>query len=310
MGLPIRTAAIIGVNWGLVHLQTLRDSRIDVVALVSKDLAQAQAAAELHGIPVATDNLDDIGVPDVVIVATPAFTHATVIKAFPYSHIFCEKPVLGPKGDINELPPWTARTLFNYAFTHLQTAKRVQALMPKPERVTLTSSVSLSGFAFNTIEWFFEIASHPVSWLFDWLGGPVDIQSTVSDEHCSLQFKCGTTHIDVRFTVGGTSGIHHAVEAQHKESRLTFSGAYSPGNPWWFGPVVCDGAPINDGEVSEDDVWLRANRASLKLALKVFRGDISPNAAEEQGAFGLNKALWVERLFNDDFTVGFGTNMS
>lgn len=297
MSSHLRTAAIIGAHWGMIHLPTLREAGLDVIAVVSKDLDEARSVAQANGIKVGTDSVGDVGTPDVVVVATPAFTHAEVISAFPYSHIFCEKPVVGWQGDPSVLPSWSQRMLVNYAFSHLETAQKVEASVSHPKRVSVKSSVNLEGFRFNSPQWFFEVVSHPISWLFHWLGEPRKIHTQVNESTIETSFTCGETSVDVAFLVGGPAGIHHEFLLYCDEGHIEFQGDYSPGQPWNFSPILKNDIAVNDGEFAEEDVWLAANRKALLLALSVFSGERSLKDAETLGAFGVAKALWMERLF-------------
>ncbi|GGA65124.1 hypothetical protein GCM10011369_03170 [Neiella marina] len=293
----IETAAIIGTHWGLVHLPTLQSQGITITALVSKDLPRAKQVATDHQIAMVTDQLEQIGQPDLVIVATPAVTHAAVIQAFPNSHIFCEKPVVGPYGNPADLPAWADRVLINYAFNQLDSARCVMAQHLIPTHIQLQSSVNLSGFNFDAVQWFFEVTSHPLSWLIHWLGPPTLEQRRIDRDQIELRLRCGDTSIDIDFKVGGKPGIHHQFDMATASGSLTLNGYYQPGHPWRFEPVVLAQKPLNQGEFIDNDCWLRANQRSLLLALDCFNGRLSRAEAICQGAFSLSKALTIESLF-------------
>ncbi|MBD1388097.1 Gfo/Idh/MocA family oxidoreductase [Neiella sp. HB171785] len=293
----IRNAAIIGSHWGLVHLPPLQSLGIKVTALVSHDLQQAQAVAAEHQIPLVTDQATAIGQPDLVIVATPAVTHAEIIRAFPHSHIFCEKPVVGPYGNPAELPHWADRVLINYAFSQLDSSRCIMAQQLTPRHIKLHSRVNLSGFDFDARQWFFEVTSHPLSWLLHWLGEPTLDRRHLDNHHIQLQLQCGTTDIDIDFAVAGEAGIYHRFEINCEQGLVELAGCYQPGSPWRFEPVLHNQQALNQGEFISSDCWLRANQRSLELAIRHFNGELTMTEVERLGAFSVAKALAIEGLF-------------
>lgn len=292
----LTTAAIIGTNWGQIHLQPLREAGLTVNAYVGQDEMATQAAAAQAGVPVGTNDIMKIGTPDVVVIASPASAHIETIQALPYSHLFCEKPVIGWQGDASRLPPWSSRLLVNYAFSQLETAKTIEKLMTRVHSVTLKSTMNLGERNFCVEQWFFEVASHPLSWLLHWLGEPEVIHRQVNASDIQLTLRCQTSEIDVLFSVGGEPGIFHELQFENEDGHFETQGCYRPGFPWRFEPIYHNGQPVTKGEYNDDDVWLQANKRSLNLALSVFRGDMTLSQAEQLGAFGLVKALWIEKV--------------
>jgi predicted dehydrogenase len=80
------------------HLRGLREAGAQVVALFGRDLARARARAEAHGVPHATDRVEDVLERDdveAVVVATPDFTHEalTVAAARAGKAVLVQKPM-------------------------------------------------------------------------------------------------------------------------------------------------------------------------------------------------------------------------
>ena len=78
--------AVVGTGFGQkIHIPGLKaHHRTEVVAVYHRDLTQAQAIAERHGIPHACDTLEAIvALPQVqaVSVATPPFAHYAMAAA-------------------------------------------------------------------------------------------------------------------------------------------------------------------------------------------------------------------------------------
>jgi dTDP-4-dehydrorhamnose reductase len=160
----------------------------------------------------------------------------------------------------------------------------------------LTSRVWLPELSFTAWEWFYEVASHPVSGLLHWLGEPSAIKSNTDGNAMLLNFYAGVTPITVNFSVGGEPGIYHELELAEQETTWQVKGEYRPGSPWRYSPIYTGQTSITDGEYLDSDCWLRANQRALLLAIEHFEGQLSLAEAENQGAFGLKKALWLERL--------------
>ena len=64
---PITKAAIIGCNWGMVHLAALQQSGLELSALVDVDLPRAQSLAQQLNIAHACQSLDQVPEVDLVI---------------------------------------------------------------------------------------------------------------------------------------------------------------------------------------------------------------------------------------------------
>lgn len=91
-------AVVVGTGFGvLTHLRAMRAAGIEVLALVGRDGAKAHDRAQRFGVPLGTDDLDAaLALPgvDIVAVATPPHTHASIVLAAVAAgkHVVCEKP--------------------------------------------------------------------------------------------------------------------------------------------------------------------------------------------------------------------------
>lgn len=302
--MTVRTAAIVGLNWGLVHLRGLRESGCDVVALAAADEDQAHAVAAREGVPRGTSDVASLNDVDVVVVATPAATHTDVINALPKPFLICEKPILGLRGDRHRLPRSTkGRLLVNYAFGHLATARAVTGVVADlgvPERTELQVDVELP-LEFSVQEWFLETASHPLSWLLHLYGNPAVLSRTLSHTSVTIEMLAGeAAPLTARMLLGGEPGIHQRVDLLWASHSLSLAGRYRPGQPWQYDPVLLDGQAITGGESSPTDCWMDANAASVRSMLAVFRGGTSWDAGLANGLFDVDKALQLEAVLQDE----------
>lgn len=303
----MRTAAIVGTNWGLIHLATLRDAGLDVVALAGTSFDRTRAIAEREGVSGASTDLARLADVDLVVVATPASTHADVLRRLAVPHIVCEKPIIGIDGSPQDLPETGHRVFVNYAFAFLDSARLAADLINDSGGMAaarLECSVNLPQ-DFDVPQWFLEVASHPLSWLLH-MSGPPHVRSRhQSATGLSLELTCSDVEIDVDFTVGGPAGIHQDIEVCARSgATIGLSGRYVPGQPWEYDPVTVDGQQRNAGESGEPDCWMQANRRSVTTMIDVFRGDLDRSAALASGLFDIRKALWLERTLTQQSVVG------
>lgn len=296
--MTVRTAGIVGLNWGLVHLRTLRAVGCEVVAVASTDAERARAVAAEQGVPLGTDDVSVLNDLDVVVVATPAASHPAVLRALPEPFVICEKPLVGLGGSAQELPPVGERMFVNYAFSFLQTARTMTDLVAEvgaPSSVAVQVGVNLP-LEFSLEQWFLEAASHPTSWLLHLLGEPVEATSEASSDGLVVRARAGSTLMQVTLSLGGPAGIHQRGWLEWPERLVEFSGRYVPGSPWRYDPVLLNGSGVNGGEFSESDCWLDANEASVRTMIEVFRGQRSATDGLAIGLFDAKKALWLESL--------------
>lgn len=293
-----RTAAIIGLNWGLVHLRGLREAGCEVVALASADEGRAREIAQREAVPVGTADVGALNRVDLVVVAVPADSHAGVLRQLPDPFLICEKPLIGLRTPTSELPDTSGRMFVNYAFGFLQTAAAVERILqqqPAPHRVLLQVAVHLP-LSFSSTQWFLETASHPLSWLLHLFGEPELRSRSIGADRVALHLVAGSTDVDVLMTIGGQEGIAQRIEFHWPDHRLLVTGQYRPGRLWTYDAVTFDGHAVNEGEWSASDCWLDANAASVGTMISVFRGERSWSQGLDLGLFDAPRALWLERV--------------
>jgi dTDP-4-dehydrorhamnose reductase len=290
-------AGIIGLNWGRVHIGTLRAAGVSVDAVCARDPREVERVAREEGIPRATTHPGDLADLDIVVIATPPASHGALMSRFPAARIICEKPLFGLSGNGVRRPESSPPVFVNYAFAFLDTARMLKEQLRRVgpvAHVRLDSRVSLPG-TFNVMEWFMETASHPLSWLRHVFGPASTAALERSGNSLSLSLRAGgDLRMDVRFQVGGERGIQHTVSVRAAGGTLSFSGGYAPGDSWRFSPVLRNAAPVNDGEWLPDDCWIRANHRSVGTMIEVFEGALSHEAGLARGLFDPPKAHAVE----------------
>lgn len=272
--MSVRTAAIVGLHWGLVHLRGLREAGCEVVALAAQDAETARDIAAREGVPSGTADIASLNAVDLVVIATPAATHAALIAALPEPALICEKPLLGITGSRAELPPTAGRMYVNYAFSFLQTARCIDGVLADigtPDAVLLDVAVNLP-LVFTAEQWFLEAASHPLSWLLLRHGPPTVLRRSVAADEVVVDVRAGAVPLRVRLHVGGEQGIHQQVRIDGDGHHLQMRGRYRPGEPWSYDPVLLDDRAVNEGEWSSSDCWLDANAASARAIVDRFRG--------------------------------------
>lgn len=294
----IKTAAIIGTNWGQVHIASIKQLNIQVIAIFDLEINKAQAVANQHNIALATDNLADLKNADLVVIATPAFSHSKVIQAFPTSYLICEKPVVGWQGDIDELPDNSEHIWINYAFSFLHSSQLISKKIEQGlqvDHVILNSQVNLP-LNFNIQQWFLETTSHPLSWLIHQFGKPTLLTRHITKTTIQLQLRCANTLIEVNFSLAGDAGIYHHIKMRDAKNELSYQGCYRPRHTWCFQPVTLNNMALNQGEYSEQDCWLEANARSLMQIVSVLNGEQEKQQALTAGCFNIEKALSIETL--------------
>lgn len=246
-------AAVVGVNWGRVHISALREAGLEVVAVVAQDPTGAHRAATETGVPQALDlpSLHTLDL-DVISVATPATTHHRIISELPDVPVICEKPAVGT----GPLRTFTRRSpvRVNYAFPWLRSA-RVAGEIGGVRGARVVCEHDLPG---RRGEWFFELATHPLSWLVTLLGEPgVEGGSLI----------CGD--VPVAVTVRhrpGLSGLRTTVELDTDSGAVEVVGQYRIGGDWVY-TASLGGTALTDPETGPPDPWYTANARSIAAAV-------------------------------------------
>jgi len=99
-------AAIIGLGWwgkNIVNAVQGKSTQLKFVRGVTKEIAETQAFAAQHGIPLSSEVDEVLADPKVeaVVLATPHSLHAEQIVAAAHAgkHVFCEKPLSLKRAD-------------------------------------------------------------------------------------------------------------------------------------------------------------------------------------------------------------------
>ena len=120
----IRTAGIVGTNWGRTHIPHYRSNGVEVTTLCAKQKDALEQSCAEAGIPHAETDASHLNHLDVVSIATPASTHADLINTLNKPKLICEKPLVGFGAETDKWEQPNKRLLVNYAFAQLNTAKR------------------------------------------------------------------------------------------------------------------------------------------------------------------------------------------
>ncbi len=292
------TAGVIGTNWGRLHVHALRQAGAEVRVLCGRDPEKTRRTAEEDGVPVATTRPEDLRGLDLVVVATPAPTHARLLATFATETVLCEKPLRGPSGP-PELPRRTGPAFVNYAFPFLRSARlalRIAGEQGPTERVVIRSRVALDA-PFAVDDWFFEVASHPLAYALHAFGEPRAADLERVPQGLRLRIDAAVP-IDASLRVGGSPGIHHGVELHGPRGRVSFEGGFVPGAAWRFGPVITEERTYADVEATTGDPWAEANVRAVQAIVDVVRGTRRPEEAMAAGTFDLDRALRVERAYD------------
>jgi hypothetical protein len=184
---------VIGANWGQTHVRALRQHGVEVVALCGapEDHERTTAVAAEFRIKRAVadpSRLLELDL-DVVTVASPARSHAALVQLLAGFPVICEKPLLGMTGDPRRLPDDGARIWVNYAFTFLDSARRMAELGGvRAARVTSAYDLPLS---FTPGEWAFEVLTWDNSVYIRWW-------ATVANERPADCLRTGLAGLRVR----------------------------------------------------------------------------------------------------------------
>lgn len=275
-------AAVIGTNWGRVHVAALREAGVEVVALAGAQEAEVRSAAEALGVDVAVRDLRALDALelDLVTVATPAPTHVAIIEALPDVPVLCEKPAVGlspARALARRSPVWV-----NHAFAFLEVAERAEAAVARLGPITdarCTTRFDLPGLPASGRAMLLELASHPWSWLAHLFGEPRGAgPARTVPGGVELAVRCGTTPVTVGCAhEADRAGIRHEVVISGEEGSLAVTGRFDLGRPWRFeAPVLTltDGRTEALGAVEAGlpDPWYRANARSIAAVVAALRG--------------------------------------
>ena len=308
--------AVIGLNWGRVHLSAYRELGHEITAVVSRDMEKCRRIADEYGIPGRYQSVTELPGSgfDIVSVAVPAAQHYEVLKELQKRScgIVCEKPVLGFRGTPEKYRELSGDIFFNYAYPFLQD---IDIFYRKLEEMGSIRSISIEclyhldlNTRFTPEEYFYETVSHPVSLVVHKLQDVVSAVRTAPAEILArtasgteLRIVCredpSLSGIRHQITVtGGEAGNNVGGETSQNVLRLT--GEYVTGAPWHYRPLEYNGYPISEEHFPAADPWYTANKASLGNLLRYFAGEQSREETLRNGAFDLRKAMIAENILN------------
>jgi hypothetical protein len=201
---------ILGTRWGRTHVGTFRAAGCEIWALVGQDPARSREVARAEGVPHA--ELSALEDADIVVIATPAETHAELVARWAHKVSWCEKPLMAEPTD---------RLWVNYAFPFLPA---VQHLRGEPERIEVRVEAGEGdGWALR------EVAVHPMSWVHHALPGrPVDL-------------TVGPSADGITLSIALHPGGHLVARLRDGHWRYTVDGEPVPGS-WYDANVACVGA--------------------------------------------------------------------
>ncbi|MBQ3683631.1 MAG: Gfo/Idh/MocA family oxidoreductase [Succinimonas sp.] len=308
--------AVIGLNWGRVHLSAYRELGHEITAVVSRDMEKCRRIADEYGIPGSYQSVSELPGSgfDVVSVAVPAAQHYELLKELQKRScgIVCEKPVLGFLGSPQMYRELSGDIFFNYAYPFLQD---MDIFYRKLEEMGPVRSIGIEclyhldlNTRFTPEEYFYETVSHPVSLMVHKLQDVVSAVRTAPAEILArtasgteLRIVCredpSLSGIRHQITVtGGEAGNNVGGETSQNVLRLT--GEYVTGSPWHYRPLEYNGYPITEEHFPAADPWYTANKASLGNLLRYFAGEQSREETLSNGAFDLRKAMIAEDILN------------
>ncbi len=297
--------AILGTQWGRVHVGTFRRWGHEIHALMGRSPEKTRQIADEEHVPVAATSPDELSEADIIVIATPARTHLEYIDRFAADKlVLCEKPLAGAPIASRLVKKHAHNPVFvNYAFPFLETARSLKQLVDHGHagdvfRIVVNSTVNFP-IDHSPVAWFLDVAVHPLAWLNHAFGdfelvqlhnpeGRANISTVLENGNQTLNmnlFQAPWTGLQYDITIVGTSGI------------LRTTGGYQPEKGWNFTPITLNGEPVNAGEYStaEHDIWFEANCQSVKTFLDVGTGMMTRDEALALGAFDFSKAAQIEQ---------------
>ena len=121
------TVGVIGLGFGRSHIPAFQVNGCKVVAVCQRNRAQAQAIADMYGVPGVHERWEELleqARPEIVVIATPPHLHKPIaLAAFAQgAHVLCEKPLALTAREAREIldagvaANRTAMTSFNWRF--------------------------------------------------------------------------------------------------------------------------------------------------------------------------------------------------
>jgi predicted dehydrogenase len=292
---------IIGTSWGRLHCGTFRRHGHEIVALLGRDAEKTRRIAAEEGVPAGGTDPSVLEGAELIVVASPADTHAEYVARFAARPLFCEKPLFGRAPD----PPLHAlvagaRLWVSYAFGFLESAGRIRRMVQEGqlgdlEEVQVSVRVAL-GEARPAGHWLGEVAVHPLAFVQE-LVGPMTAVSAQGGARAvaHYRFAAGQRAVSLEVAPAAAPGIEIAIALQGTRGRLLLEGGYQPAAGWSFAPLQLNGAATGPPEQSSHaDVWFEANCRCVGTMLDVLEGRIGATEAAGRGLFDGERALAVD----------------
>ncbi len=288
---------IVGTHWGRVHCGTFRRYGHEIAMLVGRDAEATRRAAEEERVALGTTDIDALEAIDVVVIATPAKSHAHFVRRFGHKIVLCEKPLFGLEmPEDAEALAGHPRLFVNYAFPFLENAAALRTRLRELGRlrnVDVTVEVNLDQRRPRE-RWLTEIAVHPLSFVVHLLG---EVERTEAPAHCDLAFRSEHCVTEVRVGAAPEPGIDYRLRFVGTDGSAELEGAYRVGGAWSYAPLRINGHEVTSREDSIGrDVWYEANCRSVGAMLDVVEARCSIEDAKARGLFDGRAALALDRL--------------
>lgn len=292
-------AAVVGTNWGQVHVGALRAAGVQVVALCGTDPDRTRQVADEQGIDRVVTEVGHLLDPalslDLVTVATPAATHGAVLAATAGLPAICEKPMIGLDGSPADLAGLNTDGIWvNYAYRYLPQARALSAALPE---LGPTSDVEVDAWydmdlSFGPDRWVVELASHPLSGAAAMLGAPSAVGPASVDEswvRMDLAFG-GTAGVLRCVHEPGLNGLRTRLRLNSDRGSASIVGEYRVGGAWSY---QTEGLGWVDNPASDQgpgDPWIAANYASFADIVSTMTSGKGP----QPGQFDVRSALALD----------------
>ncbi len=296
--------AVVGLNWGRVHLSAYYQLGYQVVALVDHNLEHCRSLAEQYHIEHCFDSIAKLkGLDlDLISLAVPAKAHLQALRDAQELNclILCEKPVLGYWATPEMYKNLPTNVFFNYAYPFLQDINLFYDRMHSMKNIKyleLNCRYNLPDIkSLNHAEMCYETVSHLIALAVHAMPPITDIRR-VDDTKIVAVTGQG---IEVRINcqkVDSFGGIEHEVIVQG-DDQLEMRGAFYIGQNWHYQPIMFNGEKISQEFFPQEDPWYSANKRSIENILKFASGSQPLDETLKRGAFNLDKAMQVENILN------------
>lgn len=322
---PRLRVGIIGSNYGLAHIATLRAAGAAVVALAGRNPEKTAALARQQQIALATTDIDQLcQAVDAVVIASPdGLHHQHVLQVLGHGrHILCEKPLTRTASDAEALVAAAAQVpvvcATAFAYRHISALRQLRHwLRQRPAPRWLSISVANS---FASAEGYNQQREGAlmgqsgdfggVSHLLDaslWLmaGEPQWLQALLVGRPChSVGLHLMLDHggvVHLNQFVGHEPGIHGHWQLAGDGWEIRFSAEYLPGlRSWRLSPIHCwqQGqwqplAPAQEAGHNQLEPWFEGNLGTARAFLAAIDGQ--PQSRDDLVSFA--DAARIQRIF-------------